>query len=48
MAEGPNGYFENMWLWVAGHDIDDPDNTQINVAVARGFLLKSTSEPTWM
>ncbi|KAJ5211430.1 exo-1-3-beta-D-glucanase [Penicillium cinerascens] len=48
MTEGSNGYFENMWLWVADHDIDDPDNTQINVAVARGFLLESTSGPTWM
>ncbi|GLA11528.1 hypothetical protein AnigIFM62618_005494 [Aspergillus niger] len=43
-----NGYFENMWLWVADHDIDDPANTQITVGVARGLLVESTSGPTWM
>ncbi|KAK4860839.1 hypothetical protein LT330_004570 [Penicillium expansum] len=43
-----NGYFENMWLWVADHDIDDPANTQITVGVARGMLVESTSGPTWM
>ncbi|PWY88961.1 exo-1,3-beta-D-glucanase [Aspergillus heteromorphus CBS 117.55] len=48
MTAGSNGYFENMWLWVADHDIDDADNTQITVAVARGFLLDSTSGPTWL
>jgi len=36
-----NGYFENMWAWVADHDIDDPENTQITVAGARGILIES-------
>ncbi|PYI01146.1 exo-1,3-beta-D-glucanase [Aspergillus sclerotiicarbonarius CBS 121057] len=48
MTPDSNGYFENMWLWVADHDIDDADNTQISVAVARGLLVESTSGPTWM
>ncbi len=48
MTPGSNGYFENMWLWVADHDIDDAANTQISVAVARGLLVDSTSGPTWM
>ncbi|CAK7568439.1 MAG: hypothetical protein SEPTF4163_006429 [Sporothrix epigloea] len=48
MTPGSNGYFENMWLWVADHDIDDASNTQISVAVARGLLLDSTAGPTWM
>ncbi|PYH91880.1 hypothetical protein BO71DRAFT_442889 [Aspergillus ellipticus CBS 707.79] len=43
-----NGYFENMWLWVADHDIDDAANTQITVGVARGLLVESTSGSTWM
>lgn len=48
MTPESNGYFENMWLWVADHDIDDAANTQISVAVARGLLVDSTSGPTWM
>ncbi len=48
MTPGSNGYFENMWLWVADHDIDDAANTQISVAVGRGLLVESTSGPTWM
>ncbi|GJD05036.1 lysM domain-containing protein [Colletotrichum higginsianum] len=51
---GASGYFENMWLWVADHMIDDPDledanNTMVqnSVYVARGLLVEST-EPTWL
>ncbi|KAL4805582.1 pectate lyase superfamily protein-domain-containing protein [Aspergillus unguis] len=49
-----SGYFENMWLWVADHIIDDPDlndayndMTQVSVYVARGLLIESTSA-TWL
>ncbi|KAK0657899.1 pectate lyase superfamily protein-domain-containing protein [Cercophora newfieldiana] len=49
-----SGYFENMWLWLADHDIDDPllDNPtnnmeQTSVYAARGFLIEST-KPTWL
>ncbi|KAL4884771.1 pectin lyase fold/virulence factor [Aspergillus karnatakaensis] len=49
-----SGYFENMWLWVADHMIDDPnlddaynDMTQVSVYVARGMLVESTSA-TWL
>ncbi|KAK4101429.1 glycoside hydrolase family 55 protein, partial [Parathielavia hyrcaniae] len=45
-----SGYFENMWLWVADHMIDDPDlidanNTMVqnSVYVARGLLIESKS-----
>ncbi|KAK1703500.1 LOW QUALITY PROTEIN: pectate lyase superfamily protein-domain-containing protein [Colletotrichum lupini] len=51
---GASGYFENMWLWVADHLIDDPDledanNTMVqnSIYVARGLLIEST-EPTWL
>ncbi|KIM96238.1 glycoside hydrolase family 55 protein, partial [Oidiodendron maius Zn] len=43
-----NGYFENMWAWVADHDIDDAANTQITVAAARGILIESDAGPTWL
>ncbi|PGH08809.1 hypothetical protein AJ80_07768 [Polytolypa hystricis UAMH7299] len=49
-----SGYFDNMWLWTADHDIDDPDlndanNTMIqcSVYVARGLFVEST-RPTWL
>ena len=49
-----SGYFENMWLWVADHMIDDPDlvdanNTMVqnSVYAARGMLVESTN-PTWL
>ncbi|KAK9444818.1 exo-1,3-beta-D-glucanase [Metarhizium brunneum] len=43
-----NGYFENVWGWVADHDLDDPKNTRVTVAVARGFLIESKDGPTWL
>ncbi|KAK0623773.1 pectate lyase superfamily protein-domain-containing protein, partial [Immersiella caudata] len=49
-----SGYFENMWLWVADHMIDDPDlndanntMTQVSVYVARGLLVESR-EAVWL
>lgn len=49
-----SGYFENMWLWVADHIIDDPalddpknEMEQTSVYVARGFLIESQS-PVWL
>ncbi|KAJ0425988.1 pectate lyase superfamily protein-domain-containing protein [Aspergillus carlsbadensis] len=49
-----SGYFENMWLWVADHMIDDPDLNdaynnmeQLSVYVARGMLIESTTA-TWL
>ncbi|KAK3296411.1 pectate lyase superfamily protein-domain-containing protein [Chaetomium fimeti] len=42
-----SAYFENTWFWVADHDLDIPAQTQIDVYVARGFLIEST-HPTWL
>jgi glucan 1,3-beta-glucosidase len=42
-----NGYFENVWAWVADHDLDDVANTQITIAAARGILVESEG-PTWL
>ncbi|KAK8044972.1 exo-1-3-beta-D-glucanase [Apiospora rasikravindrae] len=47
MTSKSSGYFENMWGWVADHDLDDPQNTMISVVVARGFLIESKG-PTWL
>ncbi|GAO17591.1 hypothetical protein UVI_02050750 [Ustilaginoidea virens] len=43
-----NGYFENVWAWVADHDLDDPANTMVTVAAARGILVESAAGPTWL
>jgi len=43
-----NGYFENVWAWVADHDIDDASNAMVTVAVARGILIESQAGATWM
>jgi Pectate lyase superfamily protein len=49
-----SGYFDNMWLWVADHTIDDPDLNdannnmpQLSVYSARGMLIES-QEATWL
>ncbi len=34
-------YFENVWDWIADHDIDDPANTQVDVYGCRGMALPS-------
>ncbi|KAJ4361597.1 hypothetical protein N0V95_001758 [Ascochyta clinopodiicola] len=47
ITPGANGYFENVWAWVADHDIDDPQNTQITVGGARGILIESEG-PNWL
>ncbi|KIM98473.1 glycoside hydrolase family 55 protein [Oidiodendron maius Zn] len=41
-----NGYFENVWAWSADHDMDDPNETQINVFTGRGTLIESPG-PSW-
>ncbi|KAK6523242.1 hypothetical protein TWF694_006132 [Orbilia ellipsospora] len=49
-----SAYLENVWLWVADHDIDDPDLTddgngmvQCSIFVRRGLLIEST-DAVWL
>ncbi|KAL1841729.1 hypothetical protein VTJ49DRAFT_6643 [Mycothermus thermophilus] len=42
-----NVYMENNWIWVADHDIDDYDATQISVFAARGLLIEGASR-VWL
>ncbi|EPS40839.1 hypothetical protein H072_5254 [Dactylellina haptotyla CBS 200.50] len=42
-----SGYFENMWVWTADHDMDLVAQTQINVYTARGVLIESAG-PLWL
>jgi hypothetical protein len=41
-------YMENVWLWVADHDVDDPSETQITIFAGRGLLVESTAGAIWM
>lgn len=34
-------YTENCWLWVADHDLEDPEFTQITIFAGRGLLIES-------
>ncbi|KAI9166458.1 Glucan 1,3-beta-glucosidase [Paramyrothecium foliicola] len=31
LPKGSSGYFDNVWVWVADHDLDDPANAQTSV-----------------
>ncbi|KAH8589167.1 family 55 glycoside hydrolase [Bisporella sp. PMI_857] len=42
-----SAYLENIWAWVADHDLDIPAQTQIDIYVARGVLIES-QKPTWL
>ena len=47
MTTGSSGYFENVWWWVADHELDFPDGNQINIYNGRGVLIESQG-PTWL
>lgn len=41
-------YLENVWLWTADHDVDDPALTQITVYTGRGLYIESTAGTIWL
>lgn len=43
-----SGYFENIWLWVADHELDESTHNQINIFNGRGVLSESQTGPVWM
>ena len=43
-----NLYMENIWLWTADHDIEDPNLTQITVYTGRGLYIESTVGTIWL
>ncbi|CAF1102178.1 unnamed protein product [Adineta steineri] len=40
-------YMENVWLWVADHNLDYPDHSQIDLFNGRTILVESQG-PVWM
>ena len=54
VTKNASGYFDNMWLWVSDHMVDDPNLTdplngleQNSVYSARGMLIES-QKATWL
>lgn len=41
-------YMENVWLWTADHDIDDPSNRQLTIYNGRGLFIESTAGTFWL
>ncbi|CAG9998333.1 unnamed protein product [Clonostachys byssicola] len=42
-----SAYLENIWIWVADHDLDKKSQDQIDVFVGRGLLVESTHAWLW-
>ncbi|THG96061.1 hypothetical protein EW026_g5707 [Hermanssonia centrifuga] len=40
-----SGYFENVWVWTADHDLDDPNQGQIDSFNARGIFIDHAVGP---
>ena len=41
-------YVENCWFWVADHELDLADHSQVNIFNGRGVLIASEEGPVWM
>lgn len=40
-------YMENTWMWVADHDLEDQNVTQVSVYGGRGLLIESEAGRIW-
>ncbi|KAL2752051.1 glycoside hydrolase family 55 protein [Sodiomyces alcalophilus JCM 7366] len=47
LTKGSTAYLENVWAWVADHDLDTPDRQQVNVYAGRGMLIESRLAYLW-
>ena len=41
-------YMENVWLWTADHDVEDPNLSQITVYTGRGLYIESIVGNIWL
>ena len=41
-------YLEGTWVWTADHDLDDPNQGQIDVYTGRGIVNESANGPVWL
>ena len=47
ITQQATAYLENVWLWVADHDIDSPLHNQTDIYNGRGLLVESQG-PVWL
>lgn len=47
ITKNASGYFENVWLWTADHELDQDDHSQIDIYNGRGMLIESQG-PVWL
>ena len=47
-SSATNLYMENIWLWTADHDIEDPTLRQITIYNGRGLYVESNAGPLWL
>ena len=47
IAQSSTVYVENMWLWVADHELDIAQHDQTNIYNGRGMLIESQG-PSWL
>ncbi|KAI1420009.1 glycoside hydrolase family 55 protein [Xylaria sp. FL1777] len=43
-----NLYMENVWIWTADHDVDNPQLRQVTVYSGRGLLVESQIGNIWL
>ncbi|KAL8675620.1 MAG: hypothetical protein Q9168_000132 [Polycauliona sp. 1 TL-2023] len=48
VTEQASIYVENNWFWVADHELDLADHSQIDIYNGRGVLIESKENPVWM
>lgn len=46
VTKNSNGYFENVWLWTADHELDQAGHAQIDIYNGRGMIVESQG-PVW-
>jgi len=47
LSETSSAYLENVWVWVADHDLDNNHN-QISLFNGRGIVIESQNGPVWL
>lgn len=47
LTKSASGYFQNVWVWTADHELDQGTPEQLNVLTDRGVLIESQG-PVWM
>lgn len=48
VTEQASLYAENCWFWVADHELDQSDHSQIDVFNGRGVLVEAKEGPVWL